>query len=58
MRALRDLIPQVRTDLISQVLQPGRFSSPEPGLTFHIRDRSLTGDLLGLLVHDDATTTS
>jgi lipopolysaccharide export system permease protein len=42
----------VRADLISQVLQPGRFSSPENGLTFHIRDRSLNGDLLGLLVHD------
>jgi lipopolysaccharide export system permease protein len=52
MRALRDLVTQVRADLISQVLQPGRFSSPEKGLTFHIRDRSLNGDLLGLLVHD------
>ncbi|HLC08558.1 MAG TPA: LptF/LptG family permease, partial [Methyloceanibacter sp.] len=38
---------------ISQVLQPGRFSSPESGLTFHIRDRTLSGDLLGLLVHDE-----
>jgi lipopolysaccharide export system permease protein len=53
MRALRVLITQVRTDVISQVLQPGRFSSTEPGLTFHIRDRSPTGDLLGLLVHDE-----
>jgi lipopolysaccharide export system permease protein len=52
-RALRALITQVRTDVISQVLQPGRFSSTEPGLTFHIRDRSPTGDLLGLLVHDE-----
>jgi lipopolysaccharide export system permease protein len=53
MRALRGLITQVRADLISQVLQPGRFSSPERGLTFHIRDRSPTGELLGLLVHDE-----
>lgn len=53
MRALRDLITQVRADLISQVLQPGRFSSPESGLTFHIRDRTQTGELLGLLVHDE-----
>jgi len=52
MLALRALINQVRTDVISQVLQPGHFSSTEPGLTFHIRDRSPTGDLLGLLVHD------
>jgi lipopolysaccharide export system permease protein len=53
MRALRDFVTQVRADLISQVLQPGRFSSPESGLTFHIRDRGLNGDLLGLLVHDE-----
>ncbi len=53
MQALRSLITQVRTDLISQVLQPGRFSSPEEDLTFHIRDRSPTGELLGLLVHDE-----
>jgi lipopolysaccharide export system permease protein len=53
MRALRDFVTQIRADLISQVLQPGRFSSPEGALTFHIRDRGLNGDLLGLLVHDE-----
>lgn len=53
MRALREFVTQVRADLISQVLQPGRFSSPENGLTFHIRERDLNGDLLGLLVHDE-----
>ncbi|MGH6736977.1 MAG: LPS export ABC transporter permease LptF [Methyloceanibacter sp.] len=56
MRALRGFITQVRADLISQVLQPGRFSSPEAGLTFHIRDRSPAGELLGLLVHDERDT--
>ena len=53
MRALRDLITHVRADLISQVLQPGRFTSPERGLTFHIRDRTQDGELLGLLFHDE-----
>lgn len=52
MRALRDFVTQVRTDLISQVLQPGRFSSPEKGLTFHIRGRDRSDNLLGLVVHD------
>ena len=52
-RELRTFITQVRADLISQVLQPGRFSSPENGLTFHIRDRSPNGELLGLLIHDE-----
>jgi lipopolysaccharide export system permease protein len=53
MRELRTFLTQVRADLISQVLQPGRFSTPDPGLTFHIRDRSADGELQGLLVHDE-----
>jgi len=52
-RELRSFVTQVRADLISQVLQPGRFSSPEAGLTFHIRDRGMDGDLHGLLVQDE-----
>jgi len=52
MRLLRDYVIKVRTDLIAQVLQPGRFSSPERGLTFHIRDRAMNGELLGVLLHD------
>jgi lipopolysaccharide export system permease protein len=42
----------VRTDLIGQVIQPWRFTEPEARLTVHIRDRTLDGDLLGLLMHD------
>jgi lipopolysaccharide export system permease protein len=52
MRQLRDYIVQVRTDILTQVIQPGQFSSPEPSLTFHIRERALNGELLGLMVHD------
>jgi lipopolysaccharide export system permease protein len=51
-RQLRDIIVQIRTDLLTQVIQPGRFSSPEKGLTFHIRERSLDGTLYGLIMHD------
>ncbi len=52
LRLLRDYIIQVRTDLITQVIQPGRFSSPEANLTFHIRERTLNGELQGLVMHD------
>lgn len=52
MRLLKDYLVQVRTDLLTQVMQPGRFSSPEPNLTFHIRERTLNGELLGLVMHD------
>ncbi len=53
LQLLRQYIVQVRTDLISQVLQPGDFSSPEKGLTFHIRERTRNGELLGLLIQDE-----
>ena len=53
LQKLREFIIQVRTDLISHVLEPGKFSSPSGGMTFHIRDRSESGNLLGLLVSDE-----
>ncbi len=53
LRLLRTYVIKVRTDLISQVLQPGQFSSPEQKMTFHIRDKDQNGDLLGLIVHDE-----
>ncbi len=52
MRQLKDYMLQVRTDLLTQVIQPGRFSSPETGLMFHIRERSFNGELIGLVMHD------
>jgi lipopolysaccharide export system permease protein len=52
MRLLSEYMVQVRSDLLTQVIQPGRFSSPEPDLIFHIRDRSMDGELLGLVMHD------
>ena len=52
LRALNDVFNKVRTDLISQVLQPGQFASPEEGLTFHIRERNSEGHLLGLILSD------
>ena len=52
LRNLRELVLEMRTDLLTQVIQPGRFSSPETGLTFHIRDRAANGELLGVVMHD------
>ncbi len=53
LRLLRAYVVEVRTDLISQVIQPGNFVSPETGLTFHIRDRDADGELVGLMVNDE-----
>lgn len=52
LKQLREYIIQMRTDLLTQVIQPGRFNSPEQGLTFHIRERALNGELQGLIMHD------
>lgn len=49
---LVELAVQVRTDLMAQVIQPWRFTAPEPKLTVHIRDRAPNGELLGLMMHD------
>ena len=51
-RELRSYIIKVRTDLIAQVLQPGRFTTPIANLTFHIRSRADNGDILGFIMHD------
>ena len=51
-RQLKTYLIEMRTDLLSQVIQPGRFSSPEKGLTFHIRERAMNGELLGLMMYD------
>lgn len=52
LKLLRDYVIQLRSDLIGQAIQPGRFASPEQGLTVHIRQRALNGELQGLLIHD------
>lgn len=52
LRMLSDYVVQMRTDLLTQVIQPGRFNSPEAGLTFHIRERAPSGELLGLIMND------
>lgn len=52
LRLLREKIIEVRSDLLTQVLLPGRFSSPEKNVVIHIRDRRLDGTLEGILMRD------
>jgi lipopolysaccharide export system permease protein len=46
------LVNQVRADLITQVLQPGQFVTPESGVTIHIRNRTDDGRMQGLMLAD------
>ena len=52
LRLLREKIIEVRSDLLTQVLLPGRFSSPERGVVIHIRNRRYDGTLEGILMRD------
>src|SRR6202521_1498091 len=51
-RELRDRATRVRTDLVTNIVQPGRFLTIEGGLTFHIRERRSNGELSGILIDD------
>ncbi|OQW51439.1 MAG: hypothetical protein A4S15_11480 [Candidatus Raskinella chloraquaticus] len=58
LKIVRETIIGARADFISQAIQPGRFTTVDQGLTFHIRGRGANGVLLGVFVNDerDATT--
>ncbi len=52
LRALRQWAAQVRADILTNIVQPGRFTTVSGNLTFHIADRKPNGLLLGIFVDD------
>ena len=52
MQTLNAWANEVRADLVTNIVQPGRFNGFERGLTFHIRERQPNGVLLGVFVDD------
>src|SRR5215469_17458063 len=52
LRDLRRLITEARANFVSTIVQPGRFTTVENGLTFHIRERQPNGLMLGVFVDD------
>jgi lipopolysaccharide export system permease protein len=52
LRMLRRWLTEVRTDLVSNIVQPGRFIAIEAGLAFNIRERRPNGLLVGILMDD------
>jgi lipopolysaccharide export system permease protein len=52
LRELRDWSAQVRADILTNIVQPGRFTSVSGNLTFHIADRRANGLLIGILLDD------
>lgn len=52
LRELRSWAAQLRADMMTTIVKPGRFTTIERGLTIHIRDRRPNGQLLGILIDD------
>src|SRR4051794_4016 len=52
LHTFRSWFMEVRTDLVTYVVRPGRFITLQSGLTFHIRERQNNGELLGVLIDD------
>jgi lipopolysaccharide export system permease protein len=53
LRDLRQWAAEIRADIFTNIMQPGRFTTVEGGLlTFHIRDRQPNGLVLGIFVDD------
>ena len=52
LRDLRRWATEVRADLVTNIVQPGRFITIEPGLVFHLRERQPNGLLLGIFLDD------
>jgi len=52
LRMLRDWLTEVRANVVSTIVQPGRFTSMESGVTIHIRERRTNGQLVGIFLDD------
>lgn len=52
LRELRRWATEVRADLVSNIVQPGRFTVLEGKLTLHMRERRPNGQLIGIFVDD------
>jgi lipopolysaccharide export system permease protein len=52
LRELKNWITEVRANLITYIAQPGKFITLGDGLTFHIRERRVSGELVGVFLDD------
>jgi len=52
LRMLRDWLTEVRANVVSNIVQPGRFTRVENGVTIHIRERRPNGQLAGVFLDD------
>ena len=51
-RELRNLLIKIRTDVITQFVQEGKFVTLDQGITFHYREKGPNGTLRGIMFQD------
>jgi lipopolysaccharide export system permease protein len=51
-RSLRELITKVRADVVSRIVQEGKFVSLDNGIMFHFRERQPGGAMGSVLIND------
>jgi lipopolysaccharide export system permease protein len=52
LRMLRDWLTDVRANVVSNIVQPGRITQVENGVTIYIRERQANGQLAGVFLDD------
>lgn len=52
-RAFKDLEYNIRSDYTTILLREGAFNTVSDGITVYIRSREVTGEMFGLIVHDN-----
>ena len=52
LRMLRDWLTEVRANVVTTIVQPGRFTPIESGVTLYIRERRPNGQLAGIFLDD------
>ncbi len=52
LRMMRDWLTEVRANVVGTIVQPGRFTTVEAGVTIHIRERRPNGQLIGIFLDD------
>jgi lipopolysaccharide export system permease protein len=51
-KSLRDLLIKIRADVVTKFLQEGRFTTLDKGITFYYREKTSSGAMLGVFIHD------
>jgi lipopolysaccharide export system permease protein len=55
LRSIRDIVTNIRADVVVNVLRPGAFSQFDGGVTVHVRNRDANNALVGMLIEDNSS---